>query len=350
MSECSAAMKRLAAGAVGSATQRSYQSAVNSYKAFCLARFPQPFDPSPHALAPTTAGEWVTSIATEGRLTSQTLRVYITGLRAWWRLEGMGGGQHPMDHPALERVIAGACRALDNFRLQRASSSVRLPTAITGSLLLQLEPALRSDGSPFSTMILAAAMLGVHGALRPGEMLGSAAHPNRAPLAAYVVFHAHAHSKVILALQSGSASRVPDRFTIDLGVTKTDQAGRKAPRACAVPVAVRAMWEWMLLRGHLLTNRESALLFYVDGKQLLMPTLLHELEKLHELQGLGPVRFTGKSFRRGGTSEAAAAGMPIADLQARAGWASSAMPSVYTTAEAAEERRLTLDRLVPSHL
>ena len=151
-----------------------------------------------------------------------------------------------------------------------------------------------------------------------------------------------------MPVAGSTSSPIPDHFSIDLGATKTDQAGRNPPKVCAVPSAVRAIWEWAIQRHH--RAEPSPLFFALDGLPLLMPELLFELERIHELQGLGPVRFTGKCFRRGGNSSAAAAGLPLSDLQARGGWASSAMVNVYTTAEAKRERILALGRSVPSRL
>ena len=79
-----------------------------------------------------------------------------------------------------------------------------------------------------------------------------------------------------------------------------------------------------------------------------MHELLAELSAVHFCQGFGRAKFTGKCFRRGGTSEAVASTLPITDVQSRGGWKSAAMVARYTSAEAAEQRRLTLSRAMPS--
>ena len=350
LSDCSPLVREFALYAVAASTRRIYTSAANSYQQFCRAQLPVPWDPSAAALTSASVAEYAAHIGSEGRLNGNTLSTYLSGLSTWWQEESLSDARNPFESSALRRVFDGAIRRLDEHALQRRlAPSARLPpSALTPALLLQLEPALRSEASPRSIMLLAAAHTGVHTTLRPSELLGSKQYPERAPLAASIVFYSHPHSSGIASIASGAASRVPDRFSIDLGATKTDQAGRAAPKSCAVPAAVRALWEWSLLRYA--RAEPSPLLFALDGAPLLLKSLLSELMQLHELQGLGPVRFTGKSFRRGGNSEAAAAAMPVADLQSRGGWASAAMVSVYTTAEAAEQRRLALARLVPSKL
>lgn len=350
LSECSARVKEFALNAVAASTRRTYASAAHSYQLFCRAQRPVPWDESAAALTAASIAEYVSSVGVEGRISGSTLSTYLSGLATWWKEEAMSDAKSPFESTFLRRVIDGVERRLDELTLKkrRAPAARPAPAALTPALLLQLEPALRSCGTPRSLMLLAAAHTGVHTTLRPSELLGSKQYPERAPQAAALTFYSHPHSSAIASLASGTAPRVPDRFTIDLGATKTDQAGRAAPKACAVPAAVRALWEWALLRRD--RAEPSPLLFALEGTPLLLKTLLSELMQLHVTQGLGPVRFTGKCFRRGGNSEAAAAAMPIADLQARGGWASAAMVSVYTTSEAAEQRRLALARLVPSKL
>lgn len=349
LSDCSDSVKQFAANAINSSTQRTYASAVRRYIDFCGAQVPE-WDASATALNAASIAEFIASLAEEGKLVGRTVSTYLSGLSTWWAVTALSDGPSPFTSPSLKRVVDGAIRHLDDITLLRRSlaAEARPPIALTPSLLLQLEPALRADASPRAKMLLAAAYFGVHTVLRPSEMLGSKQHPNRAPLASSLVFYTRPQFSEVASVASGSASFVPDRFSIDLGATKTDQAGRNAPKVCSVPSAVRALWEWSLVR--LQRAETSPLLFALDGTPLLMKQLLSDLQELHERQGLGPARFTGKSFRRGGNSGAAAAGLSIADLQARGGWRNPAMVSVYTTAEAQRERVLAIGRAFPSSL
>lgn len=188
-------------------------------------------------------------------------------------------------------------------------------------------------------MMLAAAAVGVYTILRPGELLGSRAHPERNPRVSSITFFVRASSNEVAPLSSFAL--LPDRFTIALGVTKTDQAGVRAPKPCAAPYAVRALWEWMLLRRDRGETRPE--LFCCDNVPLRQSSLIRELQCAHLAQLGSAVRFGGKSFRRGGTS-ALVLTESTADVQAQGGWANPDMVAVYTTAEAAEQRRLAISR------
>ena len=335
-------MRAFAANAIASSTRHSYQTAVKNYQLFCRSRS---WDDSAAAITPASLAEWTAAMGLAGRVSSGTLSAYTSALSTWWQEECLSEAHSPFASVALARVRAEAGRQLDQLSFDR--NKTRLPSPpLTPELLLQLEPALRSAGRPRDAMMLAAAHVGVHTVLRPSKILGSAEHPLRAPLFSAVQFFRRPHSKELALVSEGSADRLPDRFTIDLGPTKTDQAGKRAPKATAAPPAVRALWEWCIMRHHL--AEPSDRLFALDGEPLLMHELLAELAAVHARQGFGPVRFTGKCFRRGGTSAAVAAGLPIADVQSRGGWRSTAMVARYTSDEAAEERRLELSRSMPS--
>ena len=325
-------------------TQRTYKSAIKRYVEFCASH---KLDPSARALTAESFRAWVAQLAVEGSLAPSTLTTYVAGVRTWWSTESGLNGASPLCDPFCDRVVLGAIKLAKRAASQR-NDRRNAPSVLTGSMLLEMEPFFRSDASPFSLMILAAAMLGVHAALRPSELMGSRQHPERRLLASSIVFYAQRNSKAVVEPRTGYEDGVPDRFTVNLGATKTDQEGLKAPKPCAVPSAVRALWDWCKLRMRVGTT--LPFLFVCDNEPLTLATLLSELERVHEQQGMGTIVLGGKSFRRGGTSGAAAAGIPTADLQAMGGWASAAMPSIYTTAEAAQERVFALGRLVPSRL
>ena len=337
-------MHEFARNAVAPATQRTYRSAQKQYQLFCAAQEPA-WDGSMAALTAPAVAEFCAALGMGGRVASGTLKTYLSGLAAGWKAT-LTEGASPFAHPALQRVIDGVCRHLDDCTRARGPAASHT-SELTSELLMQLAPwyNARAADDPTACMHWAAATVALYSCLRPSELLGSAEHPDRALCVADIVFYSHPRSDAIQRWRDLPLVRVPDRFTIKLGQTKTDQAGTSAPYPCAVPAAVAALWKWCLMRQRL--GEKSPLLFYLNGTPLRMRTLLDSLEIAHEQQGLGDISFTGKCFRRGGTSSAAASGMAIPDMMARGRWKSPAMPAVYTSGHAALARKLWLDRLVP---
>ena len=145
----------------------------------------------------------------------------------------------------------------------------------------------------------------------------------------------------------------PDHFVVQLFDTKADQHGTNPPHAVAAPLAVAAMWRWMIARRSLARTAAASsssgttpdFLFALPGTSAIaLPQVVTYLQDLLESRGHGRPHITGKSFRRGGASDLVAANVP-ADAAAAAGrWKSAAMPLVYANRVAKQSQSLEISR------
>ena len=336
---CSPAVLAFSRKAIANSTRRSYETAVRKYQAFAEIRN---WGTLAIGLTAARAAEFVAHLGADGRLKPGTIDAYCTALSTWF-VELLSDQPNPMASEALSRVKEGVKRHLSTIAREEVKTDAKAlpPTALTHALLERLAPVWRSDSAAEAKRMLAVCYLGVCCLLRPNEIFGSPKAPDRVPLAASVVFYRRDGSLMPVGRSSLPAD-TPDRFSIDLGVTKSDQHGKRKPKVCSVPAAVSALWKWSIIRYNLGGARPE--LFALDGAVVSQRRVLSELIAAHKAQGLGVARFTGKSFRRGGTSGLVARGLPIADVRAAAGWRSDAMVGVYTIEEAAQQRLLSVGR------
>lgn len=250
----------------------------------------------------------------------------------------MGEGQNPLAHPAIGLVLDGIARVWAvRERRQRAERGITL--AITPQILADLRVAWPTQ-EPEASMLWAAATLACYAALRPSELLGSAQHRDRALKAESISFLRR--DGAILSRATAGA-QLPDRFTIQLGPTKTDQRGFASAKVVAGATAVEALWRWCGMREAF--GITSPLLFACEGCAPLAATrLFGTLRQACLDTGRGKVKITGKCFRRGGASGLVGQGVPNADVARVVGWASVRTVETYTDQAALERRALVASR------
>jgi hypothetical protein len=95
--------------------------------------------------------------------------------------------------------------------------------------------------------------LGVYALLRPSEILGSAQHRDRTLRFDQIEFFETASSTQRVRLHPiGSDAddhALPDRYSISLGVTKTDQRAKKSGKIVAGAPTVEALWRGCHLKA-----------------------------------------------------------------------------------------------------
>ena len=105
-------------------------------------------------------------------------------------------------------------------------------------------------GSNEQLMIWAAACLASHAMLRPNEFLGTYGLEQRHLRLDQIQFlndngiemHPEAHSPI-------TGGRPPQCFYVNLGVTKADPLAHNKPILVEEPLAVTALWRWMMVRA-----------------------------------------------------------------------------------------------------
>jgi integrase len=315
---------------------------VRGYALSCIARG---ISPLVHDLTAASGANFLAELGTRGMLSSGTIRVYRSALSTWWRLGTLSDGDNPMLSTACDLVLRGI--ALSRVEIDKANRLLRAPAVEITVDLLRSIGAMGADApDPRSVMMWAAANVALYGFLRPGELLGSYANPKRALRPEQIQFFTPRSNATAQHASGEPPLPVPDRFTIDLGVTKADPLGKNKPKLVAAPPAVAALWAWMNLRRALSPAAGSVLFGLPGEKPLSMAGLLGWLADWYAASGRPRPRFTGKGFRRGATSTAMANGAAHADISVQAGWASKGakMPETYASDQAKAARQLLFTR------
>lgn len=326
-------------GAIAESTRATYLTATKQYEAWCVAKGITPTPLTEHSVA-----AWLTALASEGRLHSKTIRVYASALSTLHIESSLTASNNPMRGAVVTRLLDGIDRRLAPAEKAKRAAKPEL-TVITPDVLRELMPLLRTS-SEADTMRWAAATLATCALLRPGELFGTQQKRRAGLSAASITFSRHAGSELVQSLPSASvelsATPIPDRFTIDLGASKSDQLARAPPHIVATPLAVEAMWRWLFLRRQ--GDAYGPELFRPAGRKgapLSLASLLGWLTDGLTSLGYDSVKLTGKCFRRGGASALVAAGHGPEQVAARGRWKSLSMPAVY--ANAASKRQADLD-------
>ena len=303
-----------------------------------------------------SCAEWFAALGVAGAHRGSTLATYRSALSTWRSEELLSDAPNPLLSTAVTRVLKGAQRELrPQEEAQRAAAAPTLVLSAQDLHNCGRFAGVGGGAQPRSLMLWAAANLGVYGLLRPNELLGSPAHPERVPTPAMVVFYAREDSEEVRALcPLGSvwgATPVPDRFTLALGPTKADQAGRNAPHGIAAAPAVRALWRWMHVRRAGGARTQEPLFSLAGEAPLSLSALGAAITGWCQAAGIEPARFTGKSLRRSGASLLTASGASLADLMAQGRWRSAEMPALYSDAGSKRARALRASRaMAPSAL
>jgi integrase len=194
-------------------------------------------------------------------------------------------------------------------------------------------------------MMWAAATLGIYGILRPNEMLSR--HHESNIRVEDIEFYATAGKERLVDLLSPGLlldeHKWPDRYTINLHITKTDQTGKRPPKVIAAKTAVRAMWTWLNLRQAFGFHHDFVFC-QKEGKLLTMKRLMENIQTGLTSLGYHDVHITPKCFRRGGASALVQQGLANSDVALVGGWQSANMVNTYASAAAQQARTIAISR------
>lgn len=321
--------------AIAPSTRRTYSAPTARYADWCLKRG---YSALAQDLTPMRAASWLAFLGQQGELHTSTIKVYRSALSTWWREERLAEGVNPVQSGVVELVILGIAR--EHRQREVAARALRpVPLVLTPTLIRELHShAIALSSSPEQLLMLWTALhTGTYGLLRPSEMLGSQAHPSRALTASQIEFYRDRGSDTPYEVASSRSPAdldsltSPDRFTISLGPTKTDQLGHNPPLPIAAAPAVRAMWQWMHMRSRL-GLRDADPLFALPGQPpLSCRALLTHIDSWIAASGRVNARVSGKSFRRGGASALMAAGASTSDVATAGRWKTQHMAERYTS-------------------
>lgn len=284
-------------------------------------------------------------------LKHSTLETYRSALSTHWEEEGLSGAANPTAAPIVTRVLDGVKRVHGEEKIvQRKAGAEPVPIAEMTPGLLRTAGTTCGELSadPETQMMWAAACCFVFGLFRPNELLGSRTQPD--PIhAAQITFYERsppAADRVMPLRPWGAAPHPnPAYYVVALYTQKAVQPGQadrheQLSRIIADRSAVQAMWRWMHTRRNGLTAQEDRL-FKLPGKRGLSIRRLLDWCAQAVWAATGErMRFTGKSFRRGGASALMGAGASGPIMQEAGGWRSEAMPDRYASVQSKRERMI----------
>lgn len=319
--------------AITAGTRKNYQAPIRAWAAYRRAQN-WPLDEPAEQLQ---AEAWLAHLANDTTLTARSIRSYKCAVRLH-HIESFVDAPIVWDSERIQRLLTGIANS--KFASERAAKKLRGQSiALTPEIIAEIMPHL-DDHTHAATMRIAAITLASFGMLRPNELLGSGLHPDRVVLMNCIEFFATPSSKHAIA-DIGPA--VPDRYTINLHVTKADQKACNAPTPVAAPIAVAAMHRWFLLRRQL-GGTAASNLFEIGGRRLTGTALVQCIRAALILAGYANPLITAKCFRRGGASSLHAAGASPSDIAAMGRWKTQHVAEIYTDDQAREARRVAVSR------
>ncbi|MGI8485845.1 MAG: hypothetical protein ACR2OU_16500 [Thermomicrobiales bacterium] len=298
---------------VSARTDASYRTAVKAFREWRKERGTLPDVP----LAADEMCSWAAELCDRGEHTAGTIRSYCSALGSWFRRTQ----QHPdsfAPNPGASEQLKGVLDGIERELAERAqerplSSTVNKsqPLLYTTMLKLPFQQQLERD-----RMLRAAGLLGVAAALRPGELLPSNKSRERTLVREQLRFFADAAGTVPMA--PSATGEQPRVMELHLRITKTEQL-HGTVKVITAAEAVAAVWNWWCETA---PRGPRGPLFQLGGhpRHLSSYALAKDLERRHARAGLGEIRLTGKSLRRGGASTLSMQGYEGADIAAL-GWA-----------------------------
>lgn len=303
------------------------------------------------SITPHSAANFIASLALETTLSSRTISLYRSALGTYYAESLPPAGLSPLEHPVFKRLTGGINKA--KRPAEAIARRARPGTVVmTAELLAELQTVIAENGGGLprlDVMRWAATCVGTFGLLRPSEFLGVAKNRGVALRASAITFYAlpsrNLPQRLLPPGSRISASPIPDRFAVELGVTKADPLAANPPLVIAAPQCVRALWEWMHLRQDL-GGAPDGYLFAMPGGPALPCNNLNRFvaQWIGVARDCDPPKVTGRCWRRTGSSIMVANGTSAADIMAAGRWRSPQMIAVYSDPAAARERAIAASR------
>ena len=248
---------------------------------------------------------------------------------------------NPWCNPLISRILDGIERVNAPRELAiKRSKEKEEPLWMTTDLLAQVTPLLIEGHTSrrYGPLMTAAAHAMVYGLLRPNELLAkSIDKPERAILMENIIFKSRSGMLItpsISRLKVDIYSLGVERVILDLGITKTDQAGNYKPVEIYAETPIKYLWQWMCMRMELQADKPKYPKFAFikdDGKPLTWSSLVQTINKYVTSlpQNESQQRISGKSFRRGGAATLMSNGTSTEQAAVLGRWKRTQMVGLY---------------------
>ncbi len=302
---------------IASSSARTYSSPQLKYLKFVLGRHLRPFPLSDIVLV-----AWATVLTPS--CSPGTIRQYISSVRSLSRASG-----YPLPKswpPILSAFLAGFRRVFPG------SSRVRLP--ITFAVLQQISrfiPLSDFNGSAFWALMC----LATFGLFRLGEIVAISRGGSLSLCWGDVRWFSH----------NGQLA-----LSVFLRHSKCDTAGQgvwvfvgASGRELCPITAMKRYWDLCKLFAPNLTLPGMPFFVFASGQPIIRGDVVRVLRSLLSAAGICPELFAGHSFRSGGATSLAAAGVPGRIIQSAGRWSSDAFKRYVRTSVSA---RIGWSRLI----
>ena len=295
-------------------------------------------EPLSYDITSIRVADWIVSLADGGQHAGNTIAAYLSGISTWWESRVAGAAITPANPTSVvwvRRVLQGIKNELARVdqvhRQQRYVEPLLMATVSRIQRQFNLE--VRAD-----LTIFAAAALGVAALLRPNALLGTNTYQDRGVRAEHLTFFTATMSPM-----PRDSPDTPDHFSLFVPIDKTDQGRTGHTRIIAATTAVSAIWRlWRI------SPPTGPLFTQISGSPLRGGSLIRKLKEALRKEGYAHFEsFSAKSFRRGGASTLAEAGVQGNDLAQAGAWAAgSHVPNRYIGAAQHRQRAVEISRMM----
>ncbi len=294
---------------------------MRSYIQFCAAE-QLPLD-STWPAPPDTICLWMTALASrrapDAPLQHRSIKYYLAALNTAHEVAGLPPPTRDRDCPRVARTLKGIKREQGTIEKRP-----RLP--ITVALLRQMQPLLDPTRA-IDRLIWAAMCTATCALLRLGELTVDPQHAAHRTLRLQdlalftsdgACVPAHAPRTMLSPLRAEQISHMQ----LTVRASKTDPFSKGACITIATPIAIAALLS--LLCAHPRSGEPHAPIFaHSNGAPLQRRPLVDIARTLLAQLGHNPDAYAGHSFRKGGASSLAAAGVAPYTIQTMGRWASN---------------------------
>lgn len=275
-------------------TRNTYKSAKKSYLMFCNY-----YNLSPLPLNEATLLKYVAYLSLQ-KITYSTAKTYYSGIKNYSVVEGFGLPRETFDRLKM---------ALRSLEINSGNTTKKLPVTI--QILEQIID--RIVHTNYNDVMLWAAMTLAHfGLLRAAEFtINMSYDPNVHLSLPDVSFHDDHGKYIKVFLKRSKTDKTNKGVFLHIGCSGV--------RVCAYC----AMWEYYHITSGFDNSPIRALFVFKNSVPLSRKLFVNHVKMYLALSGIDPEHYSGHSFRIGGATTAAAAGLADWEIQILGRWTSN---------------------------
>ena len=277
---------------IAPSTRRTYQAGIARLSEFCTR-----FNLCPLPASPLTLRYFCAHLSTSVR--HSTIKLYLSAIR-------FNHIQHEFKDPTQDVLLHYVVKGIKRTQVKNATSRLPITVQVLRALKTSLHKAAQYSYHD-KRMLWAAFVVAFYGLLRVSELCAGAVSSFDPTTTLLWKDIATTSTAVRLHIKASKTDPFRKGCTITMGVTAT----------CTCPL--RAVTAYAAVRSG---EPSSPAFIFEDGSPLTRQRLTANLRVLLSAAGFAPEKYASHSFRIGGATTAAAAGLPGWQIQAMGQWTS----------------------------